>query len=440
MNRRTFLKYAGLSTSALAIGSGTAGAAFLLNPEQIKTRARIVIIGAGAGGLTAAAKLVKRLNGAKITIVDGNLKHHYQPGYTLIGCGVYAPKTVTRENKDYIPDNTQWVREMVTEYNPDANCIITTSGKKIKYDYLIISTGTQLNYSQIAGLDENMLGKNGIGSVYHSPEVAEQTWKQVQVFLNSGGRGLFTKPTGKIKCGGAPLKAAFLTESLARKTAKRMDFEFAYFTSKKNLFKIHEINDLCTQRCAEKSITPFYDSALTAIDADRKFAYFNIKHKGRQRFSYDYIHIAPPMSAPDNVKYSPLSWKTGEHSIGGWLEVDKYTLQHQRYPNVFGVGDIVGTPIGKTGASVKYQAPTVAENIISMIQDREPRCRFNGYTSCLLATGMGCAVIVEFDYSNKLTPTIPFLSANADGMIGWNIKVHVIEPLYFQMIQGRIPV
>lgn len=438
MNRRKFLKYASITAGASLVGPGAYGYV-KLHPRKTKTRARIVIVGAGTGGLTTAAKLTQWLDGATITIVDGNAKHYYQPGYTLIGCGVYKPEDVVQKNADFIPDNVNWIKEMVAEYDPEANSIITESGKKIPYDFLIVSAGAQMNYSQISGLDEEKIGKNGIGSVYHSPEKAYLTWLEVQRFISTGGVGLFTKPSGRIKCGGAPLKAAFLTESLARETGKRNNFEISYFTRKDYLFKVNEINDLCTKRCGQKEISSNYDHTLVAVDAESKVASFKTK-QGINRLNYDYIHITPPMSAPDNVKNSELSCKTGKYSKDGWMEVDKFTMQHKRYANVFGVGDIVGTPIGKTGASIKLQAPTIAENIASIIQGQDPLAHFNGYTSCLLATGIGCASVVEFDYSNTLTPTLPFLNAKNDGLIGWNLKVHAIKPFYYQMIQGRIPV
>lgn len=422
----------------LIYGLTTMSYAYLCK-NKIKTKAHIVIVGAGAGGLTTAAKLSQRLDGARITIVDGKIDHHYQPGFSMIGCGVYKPQQVTRKNIDYIPNNVNWVQEMVAEYNPESNVIRTASGKVIAYDVLVIAAGAQLNYSEISGLDESMLGKNGIGSVYHSPEIAQQTWYQVQNFIKNSGVGLFTKPDSRIKCAGAPLKAAFLTEDLVRKNSKRDKFEFSYLTSRKNLFSLPEVNSLCLRRCNEKDITPRYRHTLTAIDSDRKIAHFKTP-KGVQKYEYDYIHVVPPMSATKSVKNSPLSWKTGDHSKGGWLEVDKFTLQHRRYANVFGVGDIIGTPMGKTGASVKIEAPVVAKNIVNMLQGKSLDMHFNGYTSCPIATSIGCVAVVEFDYTKKLTPTIPFLHLfNDDNGLGWTIKVHFIKPMYFQMIHGRLP-
>lgn len=438
MNRRRFLKYTWISIGSLIYGSSTVGYAYH-RTEKVKTKVHIVIVGAGAGGLTTAAKLSQRLDGARITIVDGKKQHHYQPGFSMIGCGIYTPDQVTRNNADYIPDNVNWLQEMVVEYDPESNTIRTAGGKKIKYDILVVSAGAQMNYSAISGLDQSMLGKNGIGSVYHSPEIAQQTWHEVQRFINSGGIGLFTKPDSRIKCAGAPLKAAFLTEDLVRKNGQRNEFEFSYFTSKNNLFGLTEVNELCLSRCQEKAITPRYSHTLTAIDADRKVASFKTA-KGLQQYNYDYIHIVPPMSAPDTIKNSPLSWKTGEHSKGGWIEVDKYTLQHRRYDNVFGVGDVIGTPMGKTAASVKYESPIVAENIVNLLRGNPPQLRFSGYTSCPIATSIGCVAVVEFDYTKKLTPTLPFLHLiNDDNGLGWQIKVHLIKPMYFQMIQGRLP-
>lgn len=410
-----------------------------LQADTIQSNAHIVVVGAGTGGLTTAAKLAHRIEGAQITIIDKNEKHHYQPGYTLIGCGVYQPKDIIRENADYIPDSVTWWKAMVAEYDPDANRVITDKGDKIQYDFLVIAPGTQVNFSAIEGMDVSLIGQNGIGSIYHGPESALQTWHEVQRFLDKGGVGLFTKPATPIKCGGAPLKAAFLTESHAAATARRPNFDFHYLTGKKSLFKVPEINKLCQQRIETKDIRPHFQHTLKAIDPQKKCAYFKTKEKLKE-FSYDFIHVVPPMSAPDSIKNSPLSWKSGKFAAGGWLAVDQFTLQHKKYANIFGVGDVVGTPIGKTGASVKLQAPVVADNIVELIKGYEPSQRFSGYTSCLLATGIGSAAIVEFDYNLQLCPTLPFCDPKKDNALGWYMKVYAIKPLYFQMLQGRVPV
>lgn len=437
MNRRDFLKISALTDSAAVIATRIGGY-YSIQSDTIQSNVRIVIVGAGTGGLTTAAKLMNRIKGAKITIIDKNEKHQYQPGYTLIGCGVYQPKDVIKKNADYIPHGVTWRKTMVAEYDPDANIVITDTRDRIQYDFLIIASGIQQNFSAIKGMDVSLIGQNGIGSIYHGPKSALSTWHEVQKFKKKGGVGLFTKPATPIKCGGAPLKVAFLTESHAASTARRSDFEFHYLTGKKNLFKVPEIDKLCQERVKTKNIRPYCSHTLKAIDPNSKFAYFKTKET-LKKFPYDFIHIVPPMSAPDNIKNSPLSWKSGKLAAGGWLCVDQFTLQHKKYTNVFGVGDVVGTPIGKTGASVKLQAPVVANNIVDLIKGYKPSHHFNGYTSCMLATGIGSAAIVEFDYKLQLCPTLPFCDPKNDNKLGWYMKVYAIKPMYFQMIQGRIP-
>lgn len=435
IKRRNFLKYLALGGLTIGTTSGMAGYSYV-QAEKVKSNAHIVVVGAGTGGLTTAAKLAERIDGGRITIIDKKETHHYQPGFTFIGCGIYRPEQVVKNNGDYIPANTRWVKRMVKEYNPEANAVVTDKGEKIPYDFLVVAPGIQLNYSAIEGMDVTMIGKNGIGSIYPGPEKALATYVEIQRFLKKGGCGLFTNPGTPIKCGGGPLKTTFLTHSLSHKTGRQKKVEFLYFTGKNNLFGVPEIDQLSKIRYKQKGIRPYYRHTLTAIDSIKKVAYFKTSEETRE-FSYDFIHVVPPMSAPDTVKNSLLSRRDGTGY--GWLAVDKFTLQHHKYPNVFGVGDVVGTPLGKTAASIKFQAPIVADNIVSLIKGRELKAAYNGYTSCILFTQIGCGAVVEFDYDKKLIPTLPIINPKNDNWFGWYLDIYFIEPLYFQMIQGRVP-
>ena len=138
------------------------------------------------------------------------------------------------------------------------------------------------------------------------------------------------------------------------------------------------------------------------------------------------------MVAVDSVNNSPLA-----NSIG-WLEVDKYTLQHTRYPNVFGLGDINGTPKGKTAATVKLSAPVVVQNLIDVMKGQLPSQKFNGYTSCPLLIEEGKAMLVEFDYENNLTPTVPFVDPLKESYFAWFLEEMMLKPAYMAVAKGRV--
>lgn len=440
MDRRSFLKYMAIGGATVATGSGVAGYCHV-QPEKVKSKAHIVIVGAGAGGLTIAAKLADRVEGAKITIIDEKERHCYQPGSTLIACGVYQPKEVTDDNRNYIPKGVHWIKAMVAAYDPDANAVTTNKGETVHYDILVVATGTVLNYSEIEGMDASLIGKHGVHCVYQGPEMALAAWKQARSFLEKGGHAVFTTPKMPIKCAAAPLKVALLTEAAAQRTGRRGKFEFSSFSAEDVLFTaVSQVNEFSLERFKKRDIKTNYRHRLTAVDPGKKVAHFRTSEGNREAVPYDFIHVVPPMSAAKALKESPLSWKAGEFADGGWLSVDPFTLQHNQYPNVFGIGDVLGTPIGKTAASVKKQAPVVADNIVTLIKGKPPARKYGGYTACCFLTDIGKAALIEFGYDRQLNPTFPLIDPMDDGWIGWNVKLYVLKPLYFQMIQGNVPV
>ena len=128
----------------------------------------------------------------------------------------------------------------------------------------------------------------------------------------------------------------------------------------------------------------------------------------------------------------------GFFAAGGWLEVDKTTLQHRRYPNVFGIGDVNGTPRGKTAATVKKSAPIVAHNLVQAIAGGPPDEAFDGYTSCPLITREGAAMLIEFDYEGRLTPSLPMIEPLQESYFAWLMKYRMLKPAYMAVLKGRV--
>lgn len=401
------------------------------------SRARIVIVGAGAGGLAAASRLANALDGASITLIDGKEAHHYQPGFTLVASGVWKPHRVISKNSTYIPSGVRWIKAYVSEYDPDANRVTTDRGQVVEYDYLIVASGLQLNYSDIEGMDSSLIGQHGIASVYAGPEAAAATWQGIQKFIDTGGIGLFGRPAGDIKCAGAPLKITLLSHYRLQEAGRRSRAQMIYNADSKALFGVPIINEEVIRLFAERDITANYEHLLTAIDPGRREAHYKTA-SGTVTMDYDFIHVVPPMSAPDSLKASPLAWQDGPFASSGWLEVDKHSLRHRRYHNVFGIGDINGVPRGKTAASVKLQAPVATHNLLQVIRGKEPDAHYNGYTSCPLITGVGSAMLVEFDYDGNLIPSFPFIDPLKEGWVPWLLKETLLQPAYNAVLRGTV--
>ncbi|CAM8623439.1 HcaD Uncharacterized NAD(FAD)-dependent dehydrogenases [Comamonadaceae bacterium] len=404
----------------------------------IKTSARIVIAGSGLGGIALANRLSRMLDGVKIIIIDRKEEHNYQPGYTLVASGVWPVSKVSDRNADFLPAGVEWVKDMVAQFDPVANTVVTASGQRIPYDFLVVATGVHLDYAQIVGMDVAAIGREGLTSVYPSPEAAQATWTAMQTFTAKGGNAVMTLPATPLKCAGAPLKMTFMLRDRLAKAgtlgASKIHFESALG----NVFGVKVVNDNVLQRWQSLGIDVDFSRKLTAIDIGARRATFALPGGETKEMPYDFLHVVPPTRAPDAVKNSELAWKEGPFATGGWLEVDKSTLQHRRFPNVFGIGDINGTPRGKTAATVKKSAPLVAHNLVEVIAGRQANENFDGYTSCPLITREGSAMLIEFDYEGRLTPTLPVIEPLQDSFFAWLMKVRMLKPAYMSVLKGRV--
>lgn len=403
-----------------------------------KTKAHIVIAGSGLGGIAVANRLSKLLDGAKITIIDRKEEHNYQPGYTLVASGVWPVSKVRDSNADFLPAGIEWVKDMVASFDPVANTVSTVGGQRIRYDFLVVGIGVYLDYTQITGMDVSAIGREGLTSVYPSPEAAQATWATMQAFAAKGGNAVMTLPSTPLKCAGAPLKMTFMLRDRLFKAGTLGISKIRFESALGNVFGVKAVNDNVLGRWRDLGIDVDFSRKLTAIDIGARRATFASPDGQTQEMPYDFIHVVPPTRAPDAVKNSELAWKDGPFATGGWLEVDKRTLQHRRFPNVFGIGDINGTPRGKTAATVKKSAPLVAHNLVEVIAGRVANENFDGYTSCPLITREGSAMLIEFDYEGNLTPTLPMIEPLQDSFFAWLMKVRMLKPAYISVLKGRV--
>ena len=432
LDRRSFLKLGAAGAGTLLLLPDSASAA-----TKVKTAARIVIAGAGAAGLTAASQLAQRLEGAQITLVDARKAHFYQPGFTLVAGGIKPASYVVSSTRDYVPSGVELIEEAVAEIDPEGRKVVTATGKPVPYDYLIVATGLRLDYAAIEGMDVEQIGNNGLGSIYHSPEKAAATWQAMSKFADSGGVGVFLRPGTEMKCAGAPLKYTFLTDDHLRRRGNRGKAEIIYNANNKVLFSVPIVHEKVRMLFEERDIRMNYERTLAAIDLGKRIATFKTA-EGPVELQYDFINVIPPMRAADVVRNSPLPWQEGNWAADGWIEVDKHTLRHKRFDNVFAVGDVAGVPKGKTAASVKWQVPVAVDHLVAQIEGRESQAHYGGYTSCPLITRLGQAMLIEFDYKDNLVPSFPGIIAPLEELwISWVMKTMALKPTYLSMLHGR---
>ncbi|KJE29653.1 pyridine nucleotide-disulfide oxidoreductase family protein [Bacillus licheniformis] len=364
-------------------------------------RYSIVIVGAGTAGISVAARLVrisKKLKG-QIAIIDPQTKHYYQPLWTLVGGGAAKKEESERDLASLIPAGVDLIGDAVTEFRPNQNTLLTKQGTIVSYDYLVAAAGLQIDWDGVKGL-KDAVGKNGVCSNY-SYHTVDSTWENIRNF--KGGTAIFTHPDSPVKCGGAPQKIMYLADDYFRKSNVRHQSEIIFASAKSIIFDVTKYANALEKVVLRKDIQTMYKRNLIEIRPDSKEALFEHLETGEQEvFTYDLLHVTPPMKAPSCIKESALA------DAGGWVDVDPYTLQHKKFANVFGIGDCSNLPTSKTGTAIRKQAPVVVRNLMSLIKGSSLDAKYDGYTSCPLVTGYNKLVLAEFDYHKVPQETFPF--------------------------------
>ena len=423
---------------------------FNLNTPADAVKHQILVIGGGTAGLTVAAQLKKKQPDADIAILEPSDHHYYQPAWTLVGGGTYELEDTIREEKDYIPKGTLWIQDAVEEIHPEEQLIITRDGRKLMYEYLVVAAGIQLNWNDIPGLAESV-GTKGVCSNYHW-KYAPYTYEVIKNF--KGGNALFTQPATPIKCGGAPQKIMYLAEDYFRKHGVRNDTNVIFATPGSVIFGVKEFAATLNRIIQERDIYTRFFHKLVEIRPDRKeavyevtnadsgcvlvedkFSGMNLTVEGTSRVvvPFDMLHTAPPQSAPDFIRNSAIS----DGSAFGGVDVDKLTLQHKKYANVFALGDVANTPNAKTGAAVRKQAPVVVDNLVSVMEHEKMHGSYNGYSSCPIVTGYGKMLLAEFDYDNHVDSSF-FFDTTKERTSMWYLKKYFLPWMYWnRMLKGN---
>jgi sulfide:quinone oxidoreductase len=388
----------------------------------------VVIAGGGTAGISVAARLKLAQPSLDVAIIEPSEIHFYQPIWTLVGGGMFDRSVSRRPEADYIPAGVRWIRDRVSSFDPDKSTVSTAGGLAVTYDQLVVALGIQLDWHKIKGLDGN-LGKDGICSNY-AYEHVESTWKFLKDFR--GGNAVFTFPSTPIKCAGAPQKIMYLADDHLRKTGVRDRSKVIYASATPSIFGVKHYREALEPIVARKQIETHFRHDLVEVRPSTKQAVFrNLDTQAELVLPYELLHVVPPQSAPDVVKKSALA------NADGWVEVDKSTTQHTRFPGVFSLGDNASLPASRTGAAIRKQAPVLVENLLAHRAGRPLLARYDGYSSCPLVTGYGRLILAEFDYDGTPAESFPF-DQTKERYSMFAMKAYALPEMYWNaMLRGR---
>lgn len=426
-------RQAGYDLSALAPRLAMPGAP-AVGSARTDAKHRVVIVGAGAAGIATAASLLARDPRLDIALIDPAENHYYQPGWTLVGAGVFSAKQTLRQMAGLIPKGVHWIKAAVAAFAPEQNAVILEGCRVVRYEMLIVCPGLKLDWEAIPGLAET-LGKNGVTSNYRY-DLAPYTWQQVQQLRR--GRALFTQPPMPIKCAGAPQKALYLSCDHWRREGRQGEIKAEFYSAGAVLFGVADYVPALMEYIRRYEVGLNFGHTLTEVDGERRIATFSttLPDGGRETLQrpFDFLHAVPPQRAPDFLRSSPLA------DAAGWTDLDSATLQHKTYANVFGLGDAGNTSNAKTAAAARKQAPVVAHNVVAALHGKPLTARYDGYGSCPLTVERGKIVLAEFLYGGELAPSFPnwLFDGRKPTRLAWLMKERILPPLYWQgMLKGR---
>ncbi|MGV6840297.1 MAG: TIGR01244 family sulfur transferase [Planktomarina sp.] len=394
----------------------------------------VVIVGGGAAGLATASSLLARKSDLNVAIIDPADVHYYQPGWTFVGAGVFKQRDTEKTMGSVIPSGVKWIKSAVVAFEPQNNAVVLEGCVVVKYDRLVVTPGLKLDWDGVEGLTDT-IGRNGVTSNYRY-DLAPYTWKLVSEMKQ--GLAIFTQPPMPIKCAGAPQKAMYLSGDTWYRRGVLKDIEINFNNAGGVLFGVQEYVPALMKYVEKYNANLNFFHTLKSVDGPAKKAVFEVKKPDTDptlvEMEFDMMHVCPPQTAPDFIRVSPLA------DAAGWVDVNKQTLRHTQFDNIWSLGDVTNAPNAKTAAAARKQAPAVADNIIADINGKPAVSEYDGYGSCPLTVERGKIVMAEFTYGGKLAPSFPkiILDGTKPTRLAWFMKEKMLPPIYWQaMLKGR---
>jgi sulfide:quinone oxidoreductase len=354
----------------------------------------LLVLGAGSAGMLISRKMAKRLDSRewRVVLVDREEQHYYQPGFLYIPFGLYKAKDVIRPIRKFVPGNIELIFSDIELIEPDANRVTLVKDKRvISYDYLVIATGCDIHPEETEGMLDGGGWKRNIFDFYTYEGAAAlgkflDTWE--------GGRLVVNVVENPIKCPVAPLEFLFLADWFFTLRGMRHKVELVYVTPLSGAFTKPRASAALSEMLSRKSIYLETEYNTGEVDAGKNL----LRSYDKREVPYDLLVTVPVHMGADVIG------RSGMGDALNFVFADKYTLQSQKWGNIWAMGDANNIPASKAGSVIHFQVGTVAKNLLAHMAGREMQDKFDGHSICYIETGFEKAVLIDFSYDVEPLP------------------------------------
>ncbi len=387
---------------------------------------KILILGGGTAGTMMANKLFKALDRQEweITIVDQHKTHYYQPGFLFIPFGIYNKSDVVKPKGDFFPSGVKVIYQEIDRIEGEENKVHLMDGTCMKYDFLIIATGTQTRPDETPGLTGELWRKSIFDFYTVEGAVALQqffkTWE--------GGKLVMAISELPFKCPVAPIEFVCLAEAYFTEKGIRDKVDITYVTPLPGAFTKPIATKMLSQLLEDKNIKVVPDFYIESVDNEKKV----IKSYDESEIPFDVLTIVPVNMGSEMIERSGL----GDDM--NYVETDKETLQSKKFENIFVLGDAANIPTSKAGSVAHFAAEILFENMMSAMENRPLTAKFDGHANCYIETGYGKGALIDFNYDTEPLPgTFPLPGIGPFGLLK-NTKINHYGKMIFRWIYWHI--
>ena len=387
---------------------------------------RIVVIGGGNAGTATAARL-RRKGMTAVTVIEPKTVHTYRPLLNYAGAGLVDLADLQRPQSSVTPEGVGWIRDRAVAVDPDTRTVGLGNGRTVPYDQLVICPGSSPDWDRLPGSAEAMEGSHA-GTTF-LPEMVEPMWQSIRSLRS--GRAVFAISDGPTPCGQTGQKVAYLACEHWQRQGVLDRIEVTLVTPATGITGIEKLDRELRPWVERYGIEVVDRARLGSVDAAERELRIHTD-RGDRTLRYDLLHLVPPYAAPGWIAEAGLAGPDGH------LDVDPRTLQHRRYPDIWGCGDAAAADCERSGGALRKQTPVVVDNLRAVVDGRPPTAEYDGYSVLPVTPGRGYAALAEFDRSGRLRSSFPGVAHTTPRRWLWVVDRHLLPQVYWRKIlRGR---